>query len=222
MESGFPHRTRATPMDELGAGIEFWRTRPLWPADFHNAEYRVWATENVEGDFADSWWIPFRRRLNDWIAIRPATYADVTERFVARREALVEAWATSCVPCRPLDITEVSWEQIAPFVELVGEIKPMKTVPSPVFTSKFCHFLLPKVFPVVDNEGSGNRWPRYEQYFTHVQAVWAGTPEDTRVELETAMAAAVTKGGAPVNPEFPMVNKIVELRLIGRQHPASR
>ncbi len=98
----------------------------------------------------------------------------------------------------------------------------MKTVPSPVFTSKFCHFLLPKVFPVVDNEGSGNRWPRYEQYFTHVQAVWAGTPEDTRVELETAMAAAVTKGGAPVNPEFPMVNKIVELRLIGRQHPASR
>jgi len=37
--------------------------------------------------------------------------------------------------------------------------------------------------------------------------------------LIAAMSEAVESAGTKVNPEFPMVNKIVELRLIGRQHP---
>jgi hypothetical protein len=72
---------------------------------------------------------------------------------------------------RELDITGVTWAQASGYADLVGEIKPMKGLPSPVFTSKFCHFLLPKVFPVVDSEGSGNRWPRYQQYFNQVQSL---------------------------------------------------
>jgi hypothetical protein len=88
-----------------------------------------------------------------------------------------------------------------------------------VFTSKFCHFLLPMVFPVVDNEGSGNRWPRYQQYFDHVQSLWASTPDFSRAALIATMTEAVESAGTKLNPEFPMVNKIVELQLIGRQHP---
>jgi len=122
-------------------------------------------------------------------------------------------------PCRHLDITGVTWAQVAGFATLVGEIKPMKDAPSPVFTSKFCHFLLPKVFPVVDNEGSGSHWRRYEQYFMRVRSEWAATDDDSRCALIDHMSSAVEAAGAPVVPEFPMVNKIVELRLIGRQHP---
>jgi hypothetical protein len=75
----------------------------------------------------------------------------VTERFAERRDTLSLAWETHCAPFRELDITGVTWAQVGGFANLVGEIKPMKGLASPVFTSKFCHFLLPKVFPVVDN-----------------------------------------------------------------------
>lgn len=207
------------PLQELHAGVAFWRTKAdaNWPADFHNADYKRWASE--DRDFSDAWWTPFRRRLHDWIAIRPATYAGVTERFIERRDTLSLAWETHCAPFLELDITCVTWAQVGGFADLVGEIKPMKGLASPVFTSKFCHFLLPKVFPVVDNEGSGNRWPRYREYFNHVQSLWEVTPADTRTTLIAAMTEAVEVAGAKLNPEFPMVNKIVELRLIGRQHP---
>jgi hypothetical protein len=210
---------RPDPLRELEAGVVFWRTKLVvnWPADFHNAEYKQWATE--DRDFSDAWWTSFRRRLNDWIAIRPRSYAEVTARFVERRDALAQAWTAHCAPYRDLDITGVTWAEVGGFADLVGEIKPMKGLASPVFTSKFCHFLLPTVFPVVDNEGSGNRWPRYQQYFDHVQSLWASTPDDTRAALIAAMAQAVESAGAKLNPEFPLVNKIVELRLIGRRHP---
>jgi hypothetical protein len=210
---------RPDPRQELQTGIAFWRTKldVKWPADFHNAEYKQWANEKC--DFSDAWWTPFRRRLHDWIAIRPATYEQVTTRFVERRDALAQTWAECCAPYRDLDITSITWAQVGGFADLVGEIKPMKGLASPVFTSKFCHFLLPRVFPVVDNEGSGNRWPQYQKYFNHVQSLWASTPDDTRATLIATMTEAVESAGAELNPEFPLVNKIVELRLIGRQHP---
>lgn len=157
-----PAPARPDLLQELEAGIAFWRTKldANWPSDFHNADYKKWAAE--ERNFSDEWWTPFLRRLHDWIAIRPATYAELTARFVERREAITRAWAAHCGAYHDLDITGVTWAQVGPFADLVGEVKPMKGLASPVFTSKFCHFLLPKVFPVVDNEGSGNRWPRYE------------------------------------------------------------
>lgn len=124
-----------------------------------------------------------------------------------------------CAPVRDLDITDVTWVQVGTFANLVGEIKPMKGLASPVFTSKFCHFLLPSVFPVVDNEGSGNRWARYRDYFDLVQSTWADTPADARDALVKVMTDAVEVAGSTLNAEFPMINKIVELRLIGRRHP---
>ena len=116
------------------------------------------------------------------------------------------------------DISEVSWEQIAAFPMEVEKIKPTKS-PSPVFTSKFCHFLLPKVFPVVDNEGLGNRWLTYERYFKFVQAVWESTDFVDQSRLEAELSRLIESAGQRVSPRFPMKNKIVELRLIGRQHP---
>jgi hypothetical protein len=211
--------TENDALQELVAGIAFWRSRPLWPDDFHNGDYETWAAENPDGDFTDDWWFPFLRRLRDWIAIRPASYAEITERFVRRRAALSEAWAVFCRPFRDRDISSVTWEHVAGFPLLVGEIKPMKSAPSTVFVSKFCHFLLPKIFPVVDNEGSGGRWRTYEQYFKQVQMVWAETPEELKTDLIARMNSEVELAGRPVLAAFPTTNKIVELRLIGRHHP---
>lgn len=210
-------RALPDPLEELHAGIAFWRMKRTWPSDFHNAAYRAWAAEQI--DFSDAWWTPFLTRLRAWKATRPASSEEVTTRFVERREALSRAWAEHCAPCRDLDITNVTWDQVGEFADLVGELKPMKRHASPVFTSKFCHFVLPAVFPVVDNEASGNRWPSYQQYFDHVRSLWASTPHETRAALVGVMTNAVDSSGTAVDPKFPIVNKIVELRLIGRQHP---
>jgi hypothetical protein len=117
---------RPDRLQEFHAGVAFWRTKieANWPADFHNADYKVWASENR--DFSDARWKPFLRRLHDWIAIRPATYAEVTERFLERRDTLPLVWETNCAPFRELDITGVTWAQVGGFADLVGEIKPMK------------------------------------------------------------------------------------------------
>ena len=136
----------------------------------------MWANE--KRDFSAAWWKPFLRRLHDWIAIRPATCAEVTERLVERHDALALAWAMKCARCINLDITGISWAKISRFADLVGEIRPMKRLPSPVFTSKFCHLLLPEVFPVVENEGSGNRWLPCKHYFKHLRSLWKATPDD--------------------------------------------
>jgi hypothetical protein len=161
-------------LQELKAGFAFWKTKlkAKWPADFHSSEYEAWAAEDL--DFSDNWWDGFGQRLRSWGALRPVSNADVTARFLERRDALAQAWATHCVPYLDLDISDVTWAQVGGFADLVGEIKTMKHCPSLVFTSKFCHFLLPKVFPVVDNEGSGNRWRRYELYFDHVESNRSG------------------------------------------------
>jgi len=175
-----------------------------------------WSNESP--DFSDEWWSRFLRRLRAWGALRPATYAELTKRFIERRDALGSAWAEDCVPYRSLDITGVTWAQVGPFADLAGEIKPMNGLPSPVFTSKFCHLLLPKVFPISDNR-PGSKWPRYAEYFAFAQWLWTSTPESTQTELVAIMTEAVESSGAKLNPEFPMIDKIVELRMICRRHP---
>ena len=122
-------------------------------------------------------------------------------------------------PVPEMDISTVIWDQVAAFPMEVGGIKPAMS-PSPVFTSKFCHFLLPKVFPVVDEEGLGNRWSTYEGYFKFVQAVWKTTDLADQGRLEAALSRLIESAGQRFSPQFPMKNKIVERRLMGRHHPA--
>ncbi len=88
-----------------------------------------------------------------------------------------------------------------------------------MFTSKFCHFLLPRILPVVDNEGLGNRWSTYEGYFRHVQDERSTNAPAIREDLIDALTGQIEATGAEPFFGFPMVNKIVELWLMGRHHP---
>lgn len=115
----------------------------------------------------------------------------------------------------------MAWKDVAAFPAEVAKIKPMKTGVSAVFTSKFCHFLLPSIFPVVDNEALGNGWQDYESYFTCVQTEWASTDGCTRDQLIAELTCTIEEEGRPLFAGFPLINKIVELRLMGRRNPAS-
>jgi hypothetical protein len=205
-----------TAMREMADGLSFRRTR-RWASDLGKAEYEKWARDNPNGNFTLAWWEQHQLpRLRRWRATRPYGGADLTPRFVQSAATLNTSWQLACAPYLEHDITSVTWQQVMAFPDEVAKIKPTKT-PSPVFTSKFCHFLLPKVFPVVDNEAVGGGWATYQAYFKYVQYEWTTTDASTRTSLITALTAAT--GSTQLNSEYPVVTKIVELRLIGRRHP---
>ena len=210
----------AAAMRELAAGVTFWRKRP-WPADFHNADYREWARQDPRGNFTLSWWQDIQLpKLQEWIATRGVTHAELTAHFTEHAATLSAVWEEVCVPRLTEDILTVTWEEVEAFPTEAALIKPTKTA-SPVFTSKFCHFLLPKIFPVVDNEALGNRWRTYQDYFKCIQDEWRSTGTAIRNDLITELTRLVEAGGEQVFAGFPMVNKIVELRLIGRRQSAT-
>jgi hypothetical protein len=202
-------------MRELEDGVTFWRSR-RWPLDLHNAEYERWARENPNGNFTAEWWREHQLpRLTRWIATRPYGGVELTSRFVERATALSAAWKKACAPYLEHDISTVTWAEVEAFPNEVAKIKPT-IVPSPVFTSKFCHFLLPKVFPVVDNAALGGGWPTYEAYFKFVQNEWTTTDPATRSALVAKLVEAA--GVHELFAGFPVINKITELRLMGRRH----
>lgn len=200
-------------IEHLTKGIRYWRTTD-WPQDFHNSYYeRVLSGVRVtNGAFDLQWWSRFYPILRDWRATRPASRMFLTTRVQERFQQLGGAWSSVIAPNLSRDIETLEWKHIAAFPLLVTEIKPLK-YPSPVFTSKFCHFLAPRIFPVVDNKAMGNPFTSYEAYFTLARQEWLGTENATREELIARLSREI---GAPVFSEFPTKCKLIELCLIGR------
>jgi hypothetical protein len=200
-------------IDEFRRGVEFWRTR-RWDQDFHNRFYGQLAAANPHGQFDLGWWETFLPRLVRWRAIRPLSRASMTSHATAAFPALTTAWRQSVAPLAGKDISEFEWDDVAAFPETVTPIKPLRR-PSPVFTSKFCHFLAPHVFPVVDNAAMGNRHAHYRDHYQSVRDAWLTTSPATQRVLRQEMTNAV---GGPLAADYPVVNKAVELCLIGRRH----
>ncbi len=208
----------ALTMREFEAGIAYWRER--WPRDLHNCFYAQLDAENPRGDFTPQWWGGFLPHLTAWKAIRPASPRAVTARVLESLPELREMWTTSCSGIGGDDITAVHWKTVEDLVAVVRTFKQRRLRPepvrSPVFTAKFCHFLLPAVFPVVDRAAMG--LPSGSEYGAHYEAVqreWESTPDHVQQELRAALAVQVRE---PLTPTFPVVNKIVEICLIGRRH----
>jgi hypothetical protein len=172
--------------------------------------------QNPQGNFTIEWWdwcqLP---RLRSWRATRPASSKVLTERFQQSMGALGSTWRMSCAPFLDQDITAVSWDDVKAFPDEVARIKQVR---SPVFTSKFCHFLLPRVYPVIDNAALGAAGQTYGDYFRRVQDEWAKTGPAARTALIAEITQAVEAPGQVLFPGFPLVNKIIELRIIGRNH----
>ncbi|MEU5912777.1 hypothetical protein [Micromonospora sp. NPDC047527] len=203
---------------QFAAGVRWWQTKTNWPNDFHNSDYEVLAAQNPDGDFRDSWWVGFLPRLTTWKALRPLSQADVTSKFNENRDYLARTWHEACAPVKDLDITDVTWDQVRMFPGVVAWLKPTKSG-SAVFPSKFCHFLLPRVFPVFDNAAVGGSCT-YETYFGLIKRVWEATPAGLQAELVAELSQLIEDDGrGPLYEDFPMATKISELALIGRRHP---
>jgi len=201
MTSGDPGSAQAA-LREMRDGIAFWRSRK-WPTDFHNACYQLWATQNRNGEFTAEWWENYQLpRLTSWVATRPVGRKVLTARFIESIAALRTAWQEACLPSLVADIAEVTWDEVKAFPDEVAKIKPTKTgSPSAVFTSKFCHFLLPRVFPVLDNAGLGSARRTYES-FRSVQNEWVSTGAVTRDALSAELTDLIEAEGRPI-PDSP-------------------
>lgn len=206
----------AVTLADFNAGIRYWRTTG-WPLDFHNNDYNSLAAQNPNGNFSPPWWAATLRRLHQWKATRPVAGATITARFNQFQTALQQAWVTSCAPVISSDLSVVPWHQVQPFTDLVSQLKPDTSMP--VLTSKFCHFLMPRVFPVVDGKAMGVYWPQYEHHYNLAQQEWNATASVDQDILRQLMVVEIQASGQQVSPHFPMENKIVELALIGRFHP---
>jgi hypothetical protein len=193
---------------ELNAGITYWRTT-RWPQDFHNAFYGEMAEANPNGNFTPQWWSGFLPILSAWKAIRPKSQAFITNRAARRFAQISQDWADGIAPVLTSDIASIQWPQISTFTAIASQIKD---VDSPVFTSKFCHFLAPHIFPVIDNAAMGNPFSTYHAYYLCAQSQWIATAAHVQTDLVKALTDAI---GAPIEG-YPMKCKIIELCLIGR------
>ena len=198
-------------IDEFERGVTYWRNETKWPHDFHNAFYKEMAVANPRGVFDDFWWAGFLPVLRAWRATRPRSSDFLTARAEVRFARLSQAWELAVEPHLAGDIESLQWSDVSAFPAIVAEIKD---VDSPVFASKSCHFLAPRVFPLVDNVAMGNEYPTYEACFRAYQREWATTTaKGIREDLIARLARLV--GPSPAE-DFPFKNKVVELCLIGR------
>jgi hypothetical protein len=195
---------------ELADGLAYWYRRS-WPKDLHNAEYKCWAEERP---FEDDWWnqrmLP---RLKAWKATRPFPGWLIAQNYGVHVTAIRSAWNTVREASRSRDISTLTWNEVCALPNATAVLKP---TPSPVFRSKFSHFLFPSVFPVIDNWAMGGARTRYEDYFGRVQEEWHDAPQD---ELIALLMTHINQSGGELFVGFPAVNKVVELCLIGRRHP---
>lgn len=196
---------------EFERGVAYWRGKPSWDQDFHNAFYKAMAAANPCGVFDDAWWDGFLPVLKAWVATRPRGGEFLTPRAQARFAKMSHVWAAAVAPNLAGDIESLRWPDIAAFPAIVAEIKD---VDSPVFASKFCHFLAPRVFPLVDNEAMGGKYLTYEACWVAYKREWLTTTvSGLRDELVARLADLV--GPSPA-ADYPFKNKVVELCLIGR------
>jgi hypothetical protein len=180
------------------------------------------AEVNPNGAFHEEWWNnTFLPTLRAWRATRPRGSAFLTNRAQDRFAGLTETWQLNIAPNLASDIADLEWHLVAPFATLVAEVKG---VASPVFASKFCHFLAPRIFPVVDNKAMRNPFPTsYERFYKFGRAEWLATAHGTQEELLQRLTAEIDDrvvDGQEIVAGYPKKCKLIELCIIGRRNNA--
>jgi len=195
--------------DNLEAGIGYWHKKTTWPEDFHNQLYSQLFRLRQDG-LNNEWWQEIVEHLWKWKAIRPKP-----KQFVYRRG--LERLAQLDKECRLIltknnghdpDLATVGWEQLSTFFNVAVSIK---SVASPVFASKLCHFIFPEAFVVVDTKAVGIR-KGYKEHWAKCKTDWVRCEE--RQKLIEVLKRAISE---PVTPGYPWATKITELCLIGRR-----
>jgi len=187
----------------------------LWGSDYVNSEYPAIYQAKNDG-LTPEWWRKTTRRLWDWRAIRsPHSLNSIAAIFAKGLEVLpLLSRAFQRLEKRQVsepNIEQFRWEEVAELFWAAHSIKHGAfRCDSPVFGSKLCHFIYPKVFPVLDNLGTGIF--EYEFYWRGMKDEWARFPhkDEARDKLEREISAQ-----EKVCRDYPFETKIIELCHIG-------
>lgn len=200
LSPGKARRVSALSLDHLNAGVKVWRKR-RWPKDFHNQFYTRLETYRQEG--LDGLWEPCLRRLSGWKALRPLSQGTIrlqAQQVMGKLEVYHDRVRETHGAA---DLTACTWEDLSALFFTAAEIKGVR---SPVFASKLCHMLFPRLFPVIDRAAVGIPDDGYEGYWRRCQEAWKQSTEQ-----ELLIATLQAKMGKPAISSYPWATKITEL-----------
>ncbi len=201
-------------IDNLKAGIRRWHELKF-PPDLLNAEYHTMYKSRDAG-VTQQWWSSAVDRLGQWRAYRgpspPNSHYDITQLGLACLPDIAAEYARLAgKSAAEPNITDLSWEDVAPLFALCYGIKQ-----SFVFASKMCHFVFPKLFIVMDNQLTEPF--EYEFYWRGMKDEWGRFTQ----KLEAVRVLTDTIGaGRKLHPLYPWETKIMELSHAGYKHGAA-
>ncbi len=187
----------------LARGLQNWFTHPNWPRDLHSQFYME-LNQMFANGLTLSCWDSLVDILWDWRAVRPKTKAYIRERGVPVLGLINQHIEHIRDRCLVPSISNVDWAEVSPLFEVAGSIKG---VSSPVFASKLCHFLMPDMFPVIDNEFIGVNGT-YQDYWLMCKKLWEMLDDKVKNELIDELSKYVPRSNRRV---FPWATKIVEI-----------
>ncbi len=195
-------------VDNIRRGLEYHKVE--WSEDVHNKEYDDIYNARAQG-ITRPWWDITVERLSKWRAIRPRAKEWIREqgiRQLGQIRTLYERISAAEEPC----ITSSQWPDIYQLFNIASTIKQVR---SPVFSSKMCHFLFPKLFIVVDNESTGVG--HYELFWRGLKDAW--NTFEQKEEAKNILFSSIRNGrNVSVHPNYPVETKIMEMCTIGYNH----
>lgn len=187
-----------------------WWQQSKWPPDYHNHDYYGFYQDRA-GGLTEQWLTLTVDRLAQWRALRsrkpPNTKAEILALLAAKLPYLQAEYQRILHISNDEPSTEtVSWQDIDTLYNMVAEIKHR----SPVFASKLCHFMFPKIFIVMDRIGT--EVMAYDYY-------WQGMVNDWNHFADKSVAIDLLKTDiekqSPVHSDYPFETKIMELCHVG-------
>lgn len=151
--------------NNLRKGISIYKKRRNWPNDFHNKFYFETScklNDYLADNSVNEFWEYIVDNLSLWKALRGKKgfqKRELLNRLVKDNDTL----RTYIKKFRNYNksFENYKWNDFQKFFEFA---KTLKGVNSPVFASKFCHFLFPHLFIVIDNALIGINYD-YEKYW---------------------------------------------------------
>lgn len=195
-------------LDNLKKGLK-WRTQ-RWPNDVNirNTLYDDIYKVRSKG-VTEEWWRATVSRLSQWTANRPYSNNKIRNRgrkqLVRIRQQFRKLIAAG-EPC----ITNLQWADIDQLFEIAFEIKPLKSM-TPVFASKMCHFLFPKLFIVMDNKATGVG--HYELFWRGLKDSW--NKFNDKEKARNILFKAIQNRR---HRNYPVETTIMEICAIGYNH----
>lgn len=197
--------------ENLRLGIQIFNNRN-WTEDLHNCFYLE--TEERFNEYLNTnnhtiFWDYIVNNLSKWKALRGKKHFTKQILFDKLREQnnLLRTNINGTIHLNN-SFENCEWNNLQDLFEFA---KTLKDVRSPVFASKFCHFLFPNLFIVKDNALVGTR-NNYENYWSNCKNGWLNCP--TKELLIQILSEEIVN---PI-PNYPYATKIAELCYIGSRN----